>query len=79
MIFHKKIPSETWTHPPTSIVFSDFWKQFLCTAPKTKGNKEFDTDMIPIEVWTNMGRRGLVFLENEMYEVLTITSDIPSS
>ena len=30
----KKIPSETWTHPPTSIVISDFWrKKFLCNAP----------------------------------------------
>ena len=29
--FPKTIPSETWTHPPTSIVFSDF---FLFTAPK---------------------------------------------
>ena len=27
----KKIPSETWTHPPTSIVISDF---FLCKVPK---------------------------------------------
>ena len=29
--FPKTIPSETWTHPPTSIVISDF---FICTAPK---------------------------------------------
>ena len=29
----KKIPSETWTHPPTSIVNSDFLNVFLCKAP----------------------------------------------
>ena len=28
-----KIPSKTWTHPPTSIVISDFWrKKILCKA-----------------------------------------------
>ena len=29
----KKIQSETWTHPPTSIVVLDFWNFFLCKAP----------------------------------------------
>ena len=33
MIFHKKNPSETWTHPPTSLVNTDFWKKNLCKAP----------------------------------------------
>ena len=36
MIFQNKnkIPSETWTHPPNSIVISDFWrKKIICTAP----------------------------------------------
>ena len=32
---NKKNPSETWTHPPTSIVNSDFFEFFLiCKAPK---------------------------------------------
>ena len=30
----KKIPSETWTHPPTSIVISVYWNFFLCKPPK---------------------------------------------
>ena len=31
----KKIQSETWTHPPTSIVISNFCrKKILCKAPK---------------------------------------------
>ena len=29
----KKIPSEIWTHPPTSIVISDFVEKILCKAP----------------------------------------------
>ena len=29
MIFKKKNPSEIWTHPPTSIVNSDFWNCFF--------------------------------------------------
>ena len=29
----KKNPSETWTHPPTSIVISDFFEFFLCKSP----------------------------------------------
>ena len=28
MIFQQRNPSETWTHPPTSIVVSDFWNFF---------------------------------------------------
>ena len=35
MIFPQKIPSETWTHPPTSIVNWDFWKFFLFAKPLT--------------------------------------------
>ena len=31
----KKCPSQTWTHPTTSIVILDFWrKTILCKAPK---------------------------------------------
>ena len=30
----KKKPSETWTHPPTSIVISDFLKKNSSKAPK---------------------------------------------
>ena len=30
---HKKIQSETWTHPPTSIVNSDFWHFFTLQSP----------------------------------------------
>ena len=33
MIFHKKIPSENWTHPPTSIVISDFGKKNSLHSP----------------------------------------------
>ena len=43
--FHKKNPSETWTHPPTSIVISDFFLFFLCTAPKGKHWKAKKTDV----------------------------------
>ena len=36
MIFQKKIPSKTWTHPSTSIVISYFWRRkHICTAPRT--------------------------------------------
>ena len=28
-----KIPSETWTHPPTSIVNSDFWRKHYLQSP----------------------------------------------
>ena len=31
---NKKIQSETWTNPPTSIVNSDFWKCFSLQSPK---------------------------------------------
>ena len=27
--FQKKNPSDTWTHPPTYIVISDLWRNFL--------------------------------------------------
>ena len=33
---NKRNPSETWTHPPTSIVNSDFWKKILCKASKKR-------------------------------------------
>ena len=47
---HKNIPSETWIHPPTSIVISDFWIFFLCNTP-------YWVDMlflaiVPCLVWT---------------------------
>ena len=29
----KKNPSETWNHPPTSIVISDFWNLFFFAQP----------------------------------------------
>ena len=32
-IFHTKIPSETWTHPPTSIVISDLLNFFFFAKP----------------------------------------------
>ena len=32
-IFPKKIQSETWTHPPTSIVISDFWGENSLQSP----------------------------------------------
>ena len=32
----KKKKKKTWTHPPTSIVISDFLNFFLCKAPKWK-------------------------------------------
>ena len=35
----KQIPRETWTHPPISIVISDFWNFFLCKAPKGCSHK----------------------------------------
>ena len=42
MIFQKKIQSETWTHPPTSVVNTDFlnfffgfFEFFLCKVPKS--------------------------------------------
>ena len=34
-------------------------------------------DLIHIEVWTKMGQEGIVFLENELNEV--VESGIPSS
>ena len=40
MILKKKIQSDTWTHPPTSIVISDFWI-FLFFAQ-------------PISIWINI-------------------------
>ena len=33
MIFQKKTQSETWTHPPTSIVISDFLNFFSLQSP----------------------------------------------
>ena len=36
MIFPKKILSETWTHPPASIVISDFWKKNSLHSPLWK-------------------------------------------
>ena len=33
--FQKNIPGETWTHPPTSIVISDFWNLLFFTNPLT--------------------------------------------
>ena len=33
MIFHKKILSETWTHPPTSILNTDFWRKKFFAKP----------------------------------------------
>ena len=42
-----------------------------------KGNKACGPDLIPIEVWNQMGERVIVFLEKELNEV--ITSGIPSS
>ena len=41
-----------------------------------KGNKACGPDLIPIEVWKNMGEEVIVFLKKELYEMLT--SDIPS-
>ena len=32
-------PSETWTHPPTSIVNSDFLNFLFCNAPNTERGK----------------------------------------
>ena len=32
----KKIQSETWTHPPTSIVNSDVFNFLLCKVPKSR-------------------------------------------
>ena len=31
--FPIQIPSETWTHPPTSTVISDFWKKNYLHSP----------------------------------------------
>ena len=50
----KKIPSETWTHPPTSIAFLDFWgKKILCTAPYLKVET-------PLEEFSNYRRISLL-------------------
>ena len=35
MIFQQKIPSETWTQQPTSIVISDFWGKNSLHSPLT--------------------------------------------
>ena len=42
-----------------------------------KGNKACGPDLIPIEVWKNMGEVGIVFLKKELNKMLT--SGIPSS
>ena len=41
-----------------------------------KGNKACGPDLIPIEVWKNMGEEVIVFLKKELNEM--IRSDIPS-
>ena len=49
MIFQKKkIPSETWTHPPTYIVISDVWIFFfaqLLRRQKKRWRYNTDEDM----------------------------------
>ena len=47
MIFQKqKNPSETWTHPPTSIVISDFWNFFSLHSPLANYMSQFLLDRL---------------------------------
>ena len=50
------MPETAGEVPPISI------EEIRNQLAKMKGNKACDPDLIPIEVWKNMGEQGIIFL-----------------
>ena len=67
----QNVPATAGEVPPISV------EEISNQLAMMEGNKACDPDLVPIEVWKNMGEEGIVVLENELNEMLT--SGIPSS